>query len=449
MLEDLREKPSFPSDFVWGTATAACQIEGARGDAARGESIWDRFCASSGLRDTPALACDHYHRYEEDVELLSRLGVGAYRFSLAWPRIMPLGKGKPDREGLAFYDRLIEAILNAGIDPFVTLYHGDLPQPLQDHGGWPNRDTARYFGDFTAVCTEHFADRVRQWVTINDPWQSAFLGHYEGTIAPGIRDFRAAWAALHHLLLAHAEGIAIIRDVGGGAVGVGISVGITPVYAAGSGTEEEQARSCYDAYVNRSVLDPIFRGAYPEEITELLRTPLPDVRPGDLHRIAAPLDFLGVNYYTCRRVTSRGARGPIPVTVLKPDGECTATGWEIHPAGLRETLDRLSSDYEAPAIYLTENGAAFKDAAGDDGRIRDHARISYLEGHLRELLTAITEGLPVKGYFLWSLLDGFQWQYGYSAPFGLVAVDRNTNFARTPKESFDFFAAVIDTNAIP
>jgi beta-glucosidase len=448
MLDDLGAEPGFPSDFLWGVATAALQIEGTLGDARRGESVWDRFCATSP-ETGPATACDHVRRFRDDIALMQRLGVRAYRFSLAWPRVMPSGKGKPDREGLAFYHHLIDGLLDAGIEPVATLYHGDLPQALEDRGGWPDRDTALYFSDFAAACAERLADRVTTWITINDPWRCAFPAYHEGTHAPGRRDFAAAWAALHHLLLAHAEATTVLRDVTGGAGRCGITAGMSPVSAASSDPEDENSRRLYDAYVNRSVLDPILCGSYPDEVTEVFGRFLPAPRPGDLDRIHTPLEFLGVNYYTCRRVTARGARGPIPAVVLPPSEDVTGTGLEIHPAGLRDVVARLASEYEVSDILVTENGAAFPEQAAATGRNRDLARIAYLEAHLGELLSAVAGGVPVRGYFHWSLLDGFEGKHGYRAPCGLVAVDREHDFARRPKESFDYYAAVIDTGALP
>jgi len=445
LLGDLTNTKSFPPGFTWGVATSACQIEGTMADAERGESIWDQFVPGPG----PERACDHYHRFLEDIEFLQRLDVGAYRFSLAWPRILPAGRGKPNPEGLAYYDRLIDAVLDAGITPYVTLYHDDLPQSLQTRGGWINRDTAYYFADFAVTCAERFADRVTTWITINDPRRCAIEGYREGIAAPGIKDRNAGWAALHHLLLAHGEANALLREIGGTDATVGVSVGMIPVYAERSGSDHERARDLYDAALNRVVLDPLVRGSYPQELTEAIPSILTAVRPGDLDRIRGPLDFLGVNYYTCRRMYAKPGAAPLPIAVVPPDDERTLTGWEIHPRGIGEVVHRLHDEYEVKDIRITENGAAFRDKLSPSGRIYDGARVEFLEAHLTELRQAILDGAPVTGYFVWSLLDGFEGRFGYGAPFGLLSVDRKEALRRTAKESFHFYASVVDQNALP
>jgi beta-glucosidase len=450
MVGDRSDRQSFPPGFTWGVATAASQIEGALGDARQGESIVERFCATSDrfeAGESSATACDHCHRFHEDIELMRRLGVGAYRFSIAWPRVIPSGKGALDAQGLAFYDRLLDALLDARIEPFVTLYHDDLPQPLEDRGGWPNRDTAHYFSDYTAVCAERFAGRVKRWITIDDPARAAFGGYFRGTHAPGARNFERAWAALHHLLLGHAEALAVLRDVGGGANTCGISVDLRPVCAA-SRAADEKVRDVADAFTNRVVLDPIIRGSYPAALREAFKASMPAPKPGDLQRIGAPIDFVGINYFTRYRAAAAARRTLAPFEDEPARSGGTLTGWEVYPAGLKEMALRVASEYGVKSIFVTANGAAFEDTKDESGDFHDAQRIDYLERHLRELAAAIGEGAPVKGYFVWSLLDGFEVPFGYRAPFGLVAVDRKNGFRRKPKASFKFYAGVIEQNAI-
>jgi len=434
---------TFDPDFLWGAATSSHQIEGATAEDGRGPSIWDTFAATPGKvanGDTGAVAADHYHRYREDVELMSELGLGAYRFSIAWPRVQPSGSGPVERRGLDFYRRLVDTLLEAGIQPWPTLYHWDLPQPLEDAGGWPVRDTAKRFAEYAATVHDALSDRVERWTTLNEPWCSAFLGYATGRHAPGRRDPAAAVRAAHHLMLGH--GLAV-QAMGEGAR-VGITLNLTDVTPlSGSATDLDAARRI-DGLQNRLFLDPLLRGAYPQDVlgdlTEV--TAFDHIQEGDLKTIAAPLDFLGVNYYAPMLVAGDGPYNESAYVgspfVRQVDGGRPRTdiGWEIDEGGLQELLLRLSRDYPALPVYITENGAAF------DEEVHDRARVAYLEGHLRSCAQAIERGVPLKGYFVWSLLDNFEWAFGYAQRFGIVHVDYATQ-RRTPKDSARWYADVI------
>ena len=470
----------FPDDFLWGAATSACQIEGGAGEDGRGDSIWDRFARRPGrvaAGATPAVACDHYHRYREDVALMARLGLGAYRFSIAWPRIYPRGHGAVNRPGLDFYDSLTDALLEHGITPLPTLYHWDLPQGLQRRGGWPARDTARYFADFTEQAARRLGDRITRWITLNEPQVAAHLGHEHGVHAPGTRGLAGALQAAHHLLLAHGLAVEVLRDLVPRAR-VGIALNLAPVHPAGDGAADADAADRADGYLNRWYLDPLLRGAYPEDLLDAYRELelLPEVAEGDAEVIAAPLDFLGVNYYfrwvvaagaaaaggaaTDAAGTTRGrpAAGSGPrqrelgfrvtnVGAGQREG-FTAMGWEVYPAGLGELLLRLHREYAPAALYVTENGAAYEDAPAADGWVDDGDRERYLRVHLEAVHEALAAGAPVRGYFAWSLLDNFEWTHGYGKRFGLVRVDFDTQ-RRTPKRSALWYRDVIAQGGLP
>ena len=440
----------FPKGFVWGAATAAYQIEGAANEDGRGESIWDRFSHTPGNvlnGDTGDVADDHYHRWPQDVALMQSLGLKAYRFSIAWPRIIPDGIGAVNDAGLDFYDRLVDGLLAAGIEPFVTLYHWDLPQALQDRGGWPNRDSAAWFADYTAVVSRRLGDRVHNWITLNEPWVSAFVGYMMGMHAPGIRDPKAAMQAAHHLLLAHGQAVSILRRNGNGATRVGITLNLTWVDSASDRPEDVEAARRQDGFADRLFLDPVFKGCYPGDFMELCGNLAPQVEEGDLQQIAAPLDFLGVNYYT-RSVVADDPNMPMLRTrsIQPAAAEYTEMGWEVYPEGLYRLLRRLHEDYAPEAIYITENGAAFPDTV-ESGRVHDERRIAYLREHLTSCWRAIQEGVPLRGYFVWSLLDNFEWGFGYSKRFGIVYVDYATQ-ERIPKDSAFFYRDVIAANGL-
>ncbi len=435
----------FPRDFVWGAATASYQIEGATNEDGRGESVWDRFCATPGKvrnGETGAVACDFYHRYRDDIALMRELGLDAFRFSVAWPRIVPEGRGKPNEKGLAFYDRLVDELLGNGITPFVTLFHWDTPQPLEDAGGWPVRHTVDAFCEYVETVVDRLGDRVLHWITHNEPWVVSWVGHGWGHHAPGRTSDADALAAAHHLLLSHGRAVEIVRRRASRAE-VGITLNLDHVYPASDDPSDVAAAAWVDGLHNRWFLDPIFRGAYPADMLAAFQETMPEVHDGDLETIAAPIDFLGVNNYTSPLVAadSNGGRSQI---VRRPDVDRTDMGWEIVPEGLQDLLCRLTRDYDPPALYVTENGAAFPDVRGHDGRIGDPERRAYLESYIEAAGRAIALGAPLRGYFTWSLLDNFEWAWGYWKRFGLVYVDYAT-LERIPKGSFywyrDYIAA--------
>jgi beta-glucosidase len=436
---------TFPPDFLWGAATASYQIEGAVHEDGRGESVWDRFCATPGKvrnGDSGEPACDFYHRYPEDVALMRELGLDAFRFSIAWPRIVPSGRGPINEAGLDFYDRLVDELLAHGIEPFVTLFHWDTPQALEDAGGWPSRTTAKAFAEYTAAVVRRLGDRVRHWITHNEPWVHAWIGHSWGQHAPGRTSEADAVAAAHHLMLSHGWAVDVIRAAAPGAQ-VGITLDLAHVYPASERLEDEAAAMKVDGEGNRWFLDPLFRGAYPADLVERNELVAPLVQDGDLETISAPCDFLGVNNYF-RFVVSDGVEGPRMERVA--ESQHTEMGWEVYPDGLHQLLVRVSRDYAPPAIYVTENGAAFGDVRVHDGQVHDPERTAYLQSHIDAVSRAIGDGAPVKGYFVWSLLDNFEWAHGYSKRFGIVYVDYPT-LERVPKASYYWYRDFIASRA--
>ncbi len=440
----------FPPDFRWGAATAAYQIEGAVNADGRGPSIWDTFShtpAKTLNGDTGDVACDHYHRVPEDVALMRELGLNAYRFSIAWPRIFPTGDGRPNQAGIDFYKRLLDALDAAGIEPFATLYHWDLPQALQDAGGWANRDTALRFGEYAHALALALGGQVHRWITLNEPWVAAFLGHLYGHHAPGARDLRLALRAAHLQLLAHAEALAALRAEMQPDDQAGITLNLAPVEPAGDSNADAEAAARQDAFLNRWFLDPLFRGAYPDDLARFFGEEMPEIEPGDLARINAPIDFLGVNYYFRSVVRHDPAGVPVQTAAVIPPGRpVTAMGWEVYPEGLYDILTRVHQDYAPPALYVTENGAAFDDRLVD-GAVDDPQREAYLHDHLLQSHRAIEAGVPLRGYFAWSLLDNFEWAFGYARRFGLVHVDYATQ-TRTIKRSGRWYAGVTRDNGV-
>ncbi len=413
----------FPEDFVWGAATASYQIEGAFDEDGRGESIWDRFSKTPGKvlhGHTGDVACDHYHLYKEDVALIKELGVDSYRFSVAWPRIMPEGD-RVNQKGIDFYKRLVDELLKSGIAPAVTLYHWDLPQALEEQGGWLNRDTAKYFRDYAMTVFAELGDTVTSWITMNEPWCSAFLGYGIGVHAPGKADIPSSFVAAHHLLLGHGLALQGYRQLNIPAE-IGITLNLTPQYAVSTRPADALAARKADGFQNRWYLDPIFRGAYPEDMTEGLSCVAPAVKGGDLELISGPIDFLGINFYT-RALVSADEQGQ-PQTE-QPEREVTAMGWEVYPESLFDLLVRVHTDYGPIPLYITENGAAYEDAV-EDGRIRDTKRQAYLEQHIAQAARALEAGVPLRGYYVWSLLDNFEWAFGYERRFGIIYVDFDT-----------------------
>ncbi|MEU8333332.1 GH1 family beta-glucosidase [Micromonospora sp. NPDC048839] len=434
--------PEFPAGFRWGVSTSAHQIEGAATADGRGASIWDTFAHSPGrISDgsSGAVACDHYHRYAEDVALMSGLGVGAYRFSIAWPRVRPTGAGPANPAGLDFYDRLVDELLAAGIDPVATLYHWDLPQPLEDAGGWLHRDTAARFAEYADLTAARIGDRVRLWITLNEPFIHMSLGYGMGEHAPGRALLFDAFPAAHHQLLGHGLAVTALRAHTSSPVA--IANNYSPVRVLGDSDADRAAGAAYEALHNRLFTDPLLGRGYPE---------LPGldpsvVRPGDLDTIAAPIDVLGVNYYNPTGVRAAEEGSPLPFDLVPLDGyPRTAFDWPVAPDGLRELLGWLHDTYgdALPPIEITESGCAYDDAPDADGQVADPERIAYLDGHLRAVRAAIDDGVDVRGYFVWSLLDNWEWAEGFTKRFGLVHVDYASQ-TRTPKSSYTWLRDVI------
>lgn len=444
---------NFPGDFMWGAATAAYQIEGGIHEGGRGESIWDRFAATPGKvrnGESGAVAADHFHRYREDVALMRDLGLRAYRLSMAWPRVIPDGRGAINTAGLDFYDRLVDELLRAGIEPYITLYHWDLPQRLEDEGGWLNRATIDAYEKYVTVVVNRLGDRVTHWITHNEPQVVAHSGYGHGEHAPGRRDgLTGALAVSHHLLLSHGRAVRIIRDAVPDAE-IGIVLNLHHVDPASDDESDRQAACFADGMQNRWYLDPVFRGRYPGDIAQEWEHHLPPIEPGDMETIAAPLDCLGINYYS-RHVVRSGEDGS--VQQIKPaNAEYTSMGWEVYPRGLEQLLLRVARDYQPARIYITENGAAYTDVRTHDGAIHDPERQQYIAQHLAAARRAWARGAPLAGYFVWSLLDNFEWAHGYSRRFGIVYVDYPT-LERIPKDSAywyrDFIRAQISRAGIP
>ncbi len=449
-------KKIFPQNFLWGAATAAYQIEGAWDEDGKGESIWDRFSHTSGKiknGDTGDIACDHYHRWPEDIQIMKDLGLQAYRFSISWPRILPAGRGRTNPAGLDFYSRLVDGLLEAGIIPFVTLYHWDLPQVLQDEGGWAVRSTAEAFGEYTDVLTRGLGDRVNHWITHNEPAVVAYNGHLNGEQAPGIQNMATALQVSHHLLLSHGWAVPLIRQNSPGAE-VGIALNINWNTPASRSQPDYEAYRFGEGQWFRWFLDPLYGRHYPADMVSDLRGQgylpedgLPYVKEGDLQAIATPTDFIGLNYYTRFVVRDHSipeaenepqAVYPAP----KNDIDWTEMGWEVYAEGLFKVLGRLTFEYQVPKIYITENGCSFSDGPDRDGVIRDQRRLTYLRDHFAAAHKALAIGVPLSGYFVWSFMDNFEWSLGYEQRFGIVWVDHETQ-QRIPKESARWYSQVI------
>lgn len=436
--------PRFPADFLWGTATAAYQIEGAVAEDGRGPSVWDTFCAEPGrIRDghTGAVACDHYHRYRDDVALMAELGLNAYRFSVSWPRVQPGGSGPANPAGLDFYDRLVDALAEHGIAPLLTLYHWDLPQELEDAGGWLARDTAYRFADYADLVHERLGDRVAHWITLNEPFIAMAFGYALGMHAPGKALLTDALPAAHHLLLGHGLGAAALRAAG--AAEVMLTNNHTPVRPASASEPDRAAADAYDTLHNRLFLDPVFLGSYPD-LAAYGVPEMPGVRPEDMPVIAAPLDAFGVNYYNPTRIAApEDPDAALPFADAGiPGAPLTGFGWPVVPQGLTELLVDLDARYALPPVYVTENGCSYPDTPADDGAVADPERIAYLHGHIRAVADARDAGVDVRGYCAWSLMDNFEWAEGYHQRFGLVHVDFDTQ-KRTPKASAHWYRDLI------
>ena len=431
---------TFPDGFLWGASTAAYQIEGAVREDGRGPSIWDTFCHLPGKiagGDTGDIACDHYHRWPADLALMRELGLGAYRLSTSWPRILPDGRGAANAKGLEFYDRLVDGVLQAGIEPWICLYHWDLPQALEYHGGWQNRDTAHWFADYAHLTVRRLGDRVKHWATFNEPNAACVLGYGEGVHAPGIRGRMTALSAMHVMNLAHGLGIEAMRADRADLL-LGDIYNFHPYEPANDREEDEIAAQMLDALWNRSFPDPQMLGHYPEPLAAEME---PLLQPGDFDIIRQKLDYFAFNHYTRNRAKRDPDHPFLAATLPPPAGtKVTDMGWEIAPDALRQVLIDVRARYSGDLpVYILENGAAFPDRIDAEGRVRDADRIAYLRGYLGAVQDAIAAGVPVRGYFVWSLLDNFEWALGYSKRFGLVHVDYETQ-ERRPKDSFDFYA---------
>lgn len=446
---------SFPADFVWGTATAAYQIEGAWNEDGKGESIWDRFTHTPGNiidHSTGDVACDHYHRWPEDIALMKSLGLQAYRFSIAWSRILPEGRGRVNQAGLDFYSRLVDSLLEAGIKPFATLYHWDLPQALQDRGGWPERATAEAFVEYTDVVTRHLGDRIGAWITHNEPWCASILSYQLGEDAPGWRDTAAAVRAAHHLLLSHGWAVPVIR-ANSPAGEVGITLNFEGIVAASNSPADTRLTRIYDGTFNRWFISPLYGREYPADAVTHYEPFFPQgmdfIQPGDFEAIAAPTDFLGVNFYMRNIIRDETAVDNWPQTVFPDLPKCDMYSgveerayWEIYPEGLYRLLNRIYFEYGPSKMYVTENGTSFIEKPDHEGRISDLRRQKYLQDHFAAARRAMDNGVPLAGYFVWSFMDNFEWAKGYEQQFGLVYVDYETQ-QRLPKDSAFWYRDVI------
>ncbi|GIV18176.1 MAG: beta-glucosidase [Armatimonadota bacterium] len=439
----------FPEGFLWGAATASYQIEGSPLADGAGASIWHRFSHTPGTThngDTGDVACDHYRRWREDVALMREMGLKAYRFSISWARVLPEGKGMVNPAGLDFYDRLVDALVEAGIQPMITLYHWDLPGALQDLGGWANREIVNWFSDYAQIVAQRLGDRVRLWATLNEPWVFTFLGYVTGHHAPGMRDLWAGLRAVHHSLLAHGEAVARLRGILPAEAQVGIVLNLAPQHPATSSEEDRAAAERVHTMNNALFVEPLLKGRYPALAEQMVGFAWPPVHSGDMERIAQPIDFIGVNYYS-RGIVKRAEQGYLRAEgVENKQAQYTDMGWEIYPDGLHEILQWLHSESPRLSLYVTENGAAFRDEV-QDGRVADVQRVEYLRQHFLSAHKAMQNGVPLKGYFVWSLMDNFEWAYGYSKRFGIVYVDYATQ-QRIWKDSARWYQQVIAANAV-
>ena len=441
------DRLEFPDGFLWGAATAAYQVEGATTEGGRSPSIWDTWSHIPGNTangDTGDIAIDHYHRWRDDIEIMKELGLKAYRFSIAWPRILPAGRGEVNQEGIAFYSDLVDGLLEAGIEPWVTMFHWDLPQILDDQGGWVNHETLSAWDEYVEAITSTLGDRVKHWITINEPWVVAHLGYNFGAMAPGRKDLKEALGVAHALNLAHGRAVNIVRkNVPDGKVG--ITLNLSHVYADTDSDEDQRAARLADGFGARWFLDPVMKGSYPEDMWEAFGDAVPEVKDGDLELASVPTDFLGINSYNPQYVKhdSSADRG---VGFAERDVERTAMDWPVDPQGFQDLLERVQRDYDTDAIYVTENGSAWDDEVVD-GEIHDERRIAYLKGHLNAAHRAIANGANLKGYFCWSLFDNYEWAFGYAKRFGIVYVDYSTQ-KRIIKDSARVYADVIAKNSV-
>lgn len=434
----------FPPTFLWGAATAAYQIEGAWNADGKGESIWDRFSHTPGNvtnNDTGDVACDHYHRYSEDIAIMRQIGLKAYRFSVSWPRIIPTGIGNINPPGLDYYDRLVDSLLAADIEPYITLHHWDYPQALFENGGWTNRDNLHAFADYAVLMVKHLGDRVTRWATFNEPGVITWDGYVSGEHAPGVKDdIKTAFQVSHNLLVAHGLATQAIRGANSN-IDVGIVINLWPSDPASDAPADIAAAKYAWNTGETAFMHPLFRACYHPELWDAAGENFPQIQPGDLTLISQKLDFFGLNFYSRNLVDAGGSISPVP------GSEYTEMGWEVHAPALRRLLNRINHDYDLPPIYITENGAAFADEVSLDGKVHDPKRVSYLRDHFIQTRLAIQDGVDVGGYFVWSLLDNFEWGHGYTKRFGIVRVDYETQ-ARTIKDSGEWYSRVIATNLV-
>ena len=435
----------FPEGFDWGCATASYQVEGSPLAECAGESIWHRFSHTADRianNATGDIACDHYNRYKEDIGLMKQLGLNSYRFSIAWPRIFPEGRGRRNQAGIDFYDALIDELVGARIKPCLTLYHWDLPQAIQDEGGWQNPKTAVWFRDYAELLFDRFGDRVKMWITLNEPWVVSFIGHALGVHAPGIMDVDAMLKVGHTLLQAHGQAVKAFRE-GGHDGRIGITVDVEPVVPASESNNDKAAANRYHAFKNRWFLDPIFLGRYPEEMYEAFPV-MPRMEAEDIESIHQPIDFVGINNYT-RSVWKHDERAFLQATQIFPDGKYTETGSEVYPDAIHDILAWVHKSYGGPTLYITENGAPFEDVIESDGSINDDDRLDYLCEYLKACHRAIEEGVDLRGYYVWTLMDNFEWAFGYDKRIGIVYVDFHTQ-KRTVKKSGHWYSQVAKDN---
>lgn len=441
----------FPKDFIWGCATASYQIEGAFDEDGKGESIWDRFSHTPGKilnGDNGDVACDHYHRYKEDIALMKEIGIQSYRYSISWPRIFPEGKGQYNEKGLDFYKRLTYELLKNGIKPSVTLYHWDLPQKLQDIGGWANRDVTDYFVEYAGLLFEKLGNVVPYWITQNEPWIVAFLGHMMGVHAPGIKDLKTALEVFHNILLSHGKAVGAYRQLNLPGK-IGIAPNFSTKYPASDKKEDIEACELADGVLNKWFIYPVFKGTYPEDVVKFYRDRGAhfDFPPEDMKIIGADIDFLAINYYTSEFVKHHPVNGFVEINNELSQFEKTEMGWIIYPKGLYDLLLRLDNDCNKIDIIISENGAAFDDKIDENGNINDVKRMNYIKEHLIQAHKAIEEGVNLKGYYLWSLMDNFEWSFGYSKKFGIIHVNRE-NLKRTIKNSGYLYRDIIKNNGL-
>lgn len=440
---------NFPDGFIWGTATAAYQIEGAYDEDGKGESIWDRFSHTPGKiknNSTGDVACDHYHLFEQDIALLKKLGIKHYRLSISWPRIFPNGFGEPNPKGIAFYRKLLTFLVKNGITPIVTLYHWDLPQKLQDIGGWANRDVTDYFEQYARLMFHEFGDLIPMWITLNEPYVSAFVGHWQGRHAPGITDYSTALLVAHHLLLAHGKAVRAYREMGlKGQIGITLNMDYS--YPATDSAEDIAATEREYSEHNKWFADPVLKGEYPKDVVEWYksRVIMPQIYEGDMEIISTPIDFLGINNYFAQHTSYDKKIWPLEIKSTPLGESRTGMGWGINPEGLYDLLVRLTNDYKGIKILITENGCAFNDLVNLRGEVNDDNRLDFIKRYLIQANRAINVGVNLIGYLVWSFMDNFEWGHGYSQRFGIVYVDYTTQ-QRIIKTSGQWYSKVVQNN---